>query len=91
MTATNIPEARVMSFDVVLVKAEIGAHVAKPDDFVRVRVEAESAYSAHFHDEVQKLVGGTPKHHVLHVVNPDQVTHAEMQAQHRAMNYTGDK
>jgi hypothetical protein len=84
----SVPEKKQV-FDVLLLKKSVGAHVAAPEDFKRVRVEALSTLAARDVDEVIKAAAEEPGWTVQFVTPPGQLTEMEMLARSRQHQSSG--
>ncbi len=93
--ANGFPAPQTKFFDLVLIKKSAGgAHVAKPEDFKRVRVEATDPFAAQTSDEGRAALfdsaedaakpGAEPTYLFLYTTNPDEMSDAEIRARSRA-------
>lgn len=69
-------------FDVVMLRAGVAQHVAKPDDFKRVSVVAREAFGAR--SDAAVLAAEAAGYQLVTVVNPGGTSDAENQARRRA-------
>lgn len=83
---------RTQSFDVVLLKKNVNTVTAKPEDFKRVQVRADSVSEAEGSAEVKAAAG---KEFIVHKsVPPGYTTEAEVDArrrEHDERHGTGDR